>query len=75
MIYSNCQKSDFRDYFRKTALERPGWVGLRRNFLIAAANQKPTDIEMIENHIHHSHEVIRETAKDLLDWLEANPTN
>jgi epoxyqueuosine reductase len=62
----SCSEKEFRDHFRKTALERPGWAGLRRNFLILAAQNRSFPLQIIIDHLRHPHEVVRETAHSLL---------
>ena len=59
-------ESDFRNYFRKTALERPGWHGLRRNFLILASNSPEVPKSVFENHLVHPNAMVKKTAKDIL---------
>jgi epoxyqueuosine reductase len=57
----------FRSYFRKTALERPGWAGLRRNFLILASNHDPFPTSLMEDHLKHPHDIVSSTARQILD--------
>lgn len=64
-------ETEFRKFFRKTALERPGWIGLRRNFLIAAANQEGIPKHIFELHLNHPNDIIRETAQHILDQRNA----
>jgi epoxyqueuosine reductase len=59
---------EFRAYFRNTALERPGWAGLRRNFLILAAHDCEISDALFTSHLNHSSEMIRQTARDILAW-------
>jgi len=65
-------ETQFRTYFKKTALERPGWTGLRRNFLIAAAHDQTIADDLFILHTIHDKEIIRKTALDLLKWRKAN---
>lgn len=61
-------EKEFRDYFRNTACERPGWTGLRRNFLIAAAHQQNINNQLFIDHLIHEKELIRQTAQDCLSY-------
>jgi epoxyqueuosine reductase len=60
-------ESEFRDYFRKTALERPGWHGLRRNFLILASNSTEVPLQVFKDHLQHPNEMVRQTAMEILN--------
>lgn len=64
-------EAGFRSYFRKTALERPGWAGLRRNFLILAANMEPFPRQIIRAHLEHPQQLVRQTAEDLLIYKDS----
>ena len=66
-----CSEMDFRAYFRKTALERPGWAGLRRNFLILAAHDPNIADEVFIHHFSHNSNVVQKTAQDLLAWRKS----
>lgn len=60
------KEHEFRSFFRKTPLERPGWAGLRRNFLIAASNDSRTPEDIFLKHLEHEHPMIRETAQQIM---------
>ena len=64
-------ESNFRDYFRKTALERPGWIGLRRNFLIAAVHDESVPDNLFMEHLTHEKELIRNTARQCLEFRQS----
>ena len=61
-------EQNFRDYFRKTAMDRPGWVGLRRNFLVAAAHQEDISNQLFIDHLDHPKDTIKITAQNILNW-------
>jgi epoxyqueuosine reductase len=62
-------ESEFRDHFRKTALERPGWHGLRRNFLILASNSADVPLYVFKDHLQHPNDMVRQTAQDILSQM------
>jgi epoxyqueuosine reductase len=60
-------EKEFRDYFRKTPLDRPGWTGLKRNFLILASNDPNVPDSIFKNYSSHSNELLSITAKNILE--------
>ena len=58
---------EFRSYFRGKALQRPGWHGLRRNFLIAAGWDDSVASSLFTRHLYHSNSVVRKTARQILE--------
>jgi epoxyqueuosine reductase len=65
-------EKDFRDYFRNTACDRPGWVGLRRNFLIAAVHEPDISDQIFIDHLKHTKQMIRQTAQDCLNFRKSS---
>lgn len=59
-------EKSFRDHFRNTPLTRPGWPGLRRNFLILASHRSDVPDSTFESHLNHPKEEIRRLAAQLL---------
>lgn len=62
----------FRDYFRNSACDRPGWTGLRRNFLIAAIHNPKISSRIFQDHLNHEKELIRQTAQDCLNFRNSS---
>lgn len=58
---------EFRSHFRKKALLRPGWHGLRRNFLITAFHEGSLFTSTLHRHLYHPQEVVRKTVHQLLE--------
>jgi epoxyqueuosine reductase len=69
---------DFRDFFRKSPMERPTWAGLRRNFLVLSAERKDVPDTTILRHLQDDRQLIRETAKQVIEHrksLNKTPNN
>ena len=60
------EEKEFRSYFRKTPLIRPGWAGLKRNFLILASNDPTISISTFKKYAMHQNEIISQTAINIL---------
>mgnify|MGYP006428045839 CR=1 FL=1 len=61
-------EAQFRDYFRKTPMERPTWAGLRRNFLVLSADRDDVLDTTISKHLKDERVLVRQTARDVLDY-------
>jgi epoxyqueuosine reductase len=60
------EDNEFRSYFRKTPLIRPGWAGLKRNFLILASNDPTIPKSTFQKYTMHENEIISQTAIKIL---------
>ena len=61
------EENEFRSYFRKTAMNRPSWAGLKRNFLILASHNNDVPKSTFIKYSKHSNDIISQTAKQILE--------
>lgn len=61
------EEPHFRDFFRDTPMTRPGWAGLKRNFLIAASHDSTIPNKTFEIYLKHNNPLLQQTAQQILN--------